>query len=115
MFEFKAKKQDFRLKIEPITHLLVLSELTEGNEIGYIRMTLEQIDKLSSIRQNGGFYSKTKPSNAFSIVGGKVKLCCPSEVQLISVPLSALKSIREYADRHREHIAKRDLEFRSNR
>lgn len=115
MFTFKTKTQEFSIKIEPITHLLMLSEMKDGEEVGYIRLTIEQIDKLSGIKENGGFYSKTRPTNAFSVVGNNVKMCCISEGQIIYLPLSAMKNIIVYSVYHRDHIAKRDLEFRSNR
>lgn len=115
MFTFKTTQQEFVIKIEPITHLLMLSEVKDGQEVGYIRLTLEQIDKLSGIKDNGGFYSKTRPTNAFSVVGRKVKMCCASDGQIIYLPLTAIKHIVVYSVYNRDHIAKRDLEFRSNR
>ena len=120
MFIFKTIKNgnvnQYQLSIEKKTHLLVLEQIVDGEEFPrYIRMTGQQIERIKKIFFSGEFCSYTIPHNKFSLdnTSGYYIFSCPEDKQVIRVPQEGMKNIYTYYEKHREHIAHYDAQFRS--
>lgn len=101
------------LSIEKKAHLLVLEQKNDNEEWPrYIRMTGQQVNRIKQMFFKGAFYSTTKPSNYFTLEDGIYTLCCRADNQVIKLGVEDIRELYQYFERHKERIAKYDIEFR---
>ena len=94
----------------------LLEQIVDGEEFPrYIRMTGQQIERIKKIFFSGEFCSYTIPNNKFRLdsTSGYYIFSCPEDKQVIRVPQEGMKNIYTYYEKHREHIAHYDVQFRS--
>lgn len=120
MFTFKSvrngKVSENYLSIEKKTNLLLVEQKAEGEQWPrYIRLTGQQVRGLKAMFFKGNFASSTRPINVFTLEGDRYTLCCRSENQVIRLTQEEMTNIFNYYERHKEHIAIFDRDFRSKR
>lgn len=121
MFTFKSVKNgkvfNFEVSIEKRTRLLVIEKKEDGEQYGkYVRLTCQQIDKIKSMALFGGqFSSATIPVNVFKFHGGVLTIVCREDNQVVAMDMEDVSHLFNYYEKHRDHIARFDKQFRSYR
>ena len=117
MYKFYSGKrnnvQECCCSIEPKTRLLVVEQKMEGEEWSrYIRLTGQQGQRIKELFFKGSFYSATRPSNYFTLEDGVITMCCRAENQVIKLSVGDMSQVYQYYERHKDRIARFDVEFR---
>ena len=117
MYKFHSGKrkniQECGCYIEQKTHLLVVEQKRDNEEFPrYIRLTGQQVKRIKELFFKGSFYSSTKPSNYFTLEDDVITMCCRSENQVIKLTLEEMGNVYQYFERHKDRIARYDIQFR---